>query len=44
MKAERGSSEVWLYSFFNLGSRWRLVVNATPLLRYHREKDSLPVV
>jgi hypothetical protein len=25
----RGGVDVYLYSFFNLGARWRLVVNAT---------------
>jgi hypothetical protein len=30
MKAQRGAEE-YLYSFFNLGARWRWVVNATPL-------------
>jgi hypothetical protein len=26
----RGGAEVWFYSFFNLGTRWLWVVNATP--------------
>jgi len=30
-KSQRVSSRLVLYSFFNLGARWRLVVNAKPL-------------
>ena len=29
--------EVWLYSFFSLGARWRWVVNTTPRPLYPRE-------
>jgi len=35
---------VWLYSFFNLGSRWEWVVNATLGLLYPRERDSVFIV
>jgi hypothetical protein len=34
-KAQRGV-EVWLYSFFNLGTKWGWVVNAVPLPLYPR--------
>jgi hypothetical protein len=34
----RGGVEVELYSFFNLGARWRWVVNAMPRPLYTRER------
>jgi hypothetical protein len=34
----RGRVEVWLYSFFNLGSRWCWVVSATPWPHYPGER------
>jgi len=34
----RGGVEIWLYSFFNLGARWRWVVNAMPRPLYPRER------
>jgi hypothetical protein len=37
-KAQRGSKGIQLYSFFNLGTRWRWVVNATPWPLYPRER------
>ena len=40
----RGGGEVQLYSFFNLGVRWGLVVNATPRPLYPRERDPVPIV
>jgi hypothetical protein len=40
MKAQKGI-EVQLYSFFNLGARWRWVVNATPRPLYPRETDQV---
>jgi hypothetical protein len=43
MKAQRGIA-VYLYSFFNLGARWRWVVNATPRPLYFRERDLLSIV
>ena len=33
----RGGVEVQLHSFFNLGTRWRWLVNATPWPLYRRE-------
>jgi hypothetical protein len=39
----RGEVDVLLYSFFNLGARWRLVVNATPWSLYP-PKDPVPIV
>jgi len=42
MKAQRGL-EVGLYSLFNLGSRWGLVVNAMPQPLYPRERDPIPI-
>ena len=30
VRDQKGSREVQLYSFFNLGTRWMWVVNATP--------------
>ena len=32
---------VWLYSFFNLGTIWGLVVNATPQPFYPRERPCI---
>jgi hypothetical protein len=43
MKAQRGSRGIPLL-FFNLGARWRRVVNATPRLLYPRERDPVPTV
>ena len=39
---EEGRSQ--LYSFFNLGARWRWVVNATPRLLNSRERNPVPTV
>jgi hypothetical protein len=36
----RGGVQVQLYSFFNLGARWRQVVNATPRPLYPRDRPS----
>ena len=36
--------QVWLYSFFNLGSRLGWVVNATPRPLYLRERDPARIV
>jgi hypothetical protein len=36
--------QVQLYSSFNLGTRWRWVVKATPRTLYPREKDPIPFV
>jgi len=33
-----------LYCFFNLGTRWEWVVNATPRPLYPRERDLVPIV
>jgi hypothetical protein len=43
MKAQTGE-EVKFYSFFNLGTRWGWVVNATPRQIYLRERQKLPIV
>ena len=32
------------YSFFNLGPRWRWMVNATPRPLYPQERDPVPTV
>jgi hypothetical protein len=40
----RGSVEVQLYSFFNLGARWWWVVNAMPRPVHPRERDPVPSV
>jgi len=37
---EDSEVEVWLCSFFNLSTRWRWVVNATPQLLYPLERPS----
>ena len=34
----KGGVDVHLYSFFNLGARWRWMVNATPRPFYPRER------
>jgi hypothetical protein len=34
----RGRVEIQLYTFFNLGTRWRWVVNATPQPLYPRKE------
>jgi len=36
--------EVWLYSFFNIGSRLGWVINAVPRPLYPRERDLLYIV
>jgi len=38
-----GGLEVYLYSFFNLSTRWRWVVNATPWPLYPWERDPVPI-
>jgi len=35
---------MWLYSLFNLGSRWGWLVNATPHPLYSQERDPVPTV
>ena len=40
----RRGVEVQLYTFFNLGTRWWWVVNATPRPLYPRERDAMPIV
>ena len=42
-KAQRGI-EILIYSFFNLGSRWEWVVNATFRPLYPRETDPIPIL
>jgi hypothetical protein len=37
LRRPRGGVEVWLYSFFNLGAKWRWVVSSTPRPLYPRE-------
>jgi hypothetical protein len=45
MKAQRGSrGTVLSLLFFNLGTRWGWVVNATPRPLYPRERDPVPIV
>jgi hypothetical protein len=41
MKVQR---EVCLCSFFNLGARWRWVVNVKPWPLYARVRDLVPIV
>ena len=36
--------EIYLYSFFNLGSKLGCLVNATPRQIYILERDPLPIV
>ena len=43
MKAQRGKV-VYLYSFFNLGSRLGWLVNATSQLLYPQERDPVTIV
>jgi hypothetical protein len=43
MKAHRGSRGIVLL-FFNLGARWRWVVNAMPRPLYHQERHPVPIV
>jgi hypothetical protein len=43
MKAQR-LSRVYLYSFFNLGTRWEYVVNATPRPLYPWERETVLTV
>jgi hypothetical protein len=40
----RTGLEVYLYSFFNLGTRWRRVVNTTPRLLYPLERPGTPCI
>jgi len=40
----RGGVKVKFYSFFNLGTRWKWVVNVTPQQLHPQEKDSVPTV
>ena len=37
-KAQKGGVDIYLYSFSNLGVRWKGVVNATPRPLYPRER------
>jgi hypothetical protein len=43
MKAKEGSRVIDIL-FFNFGSRWAWVVNATSRLLYLRERDPVPTV
>jgi hypothetical protein len=43
MKAHRGL-DVRVYSFFNFGTRWGSVVNATLRPLYPQERDPVPLV
>ena len=36
--------EVQLYSFFNIGARWRWLLNATPRPLYSREREPVSIV
>jgi hypothetical protein len=40
----RTGHEVYLYSFFNLGTRWGWVVNSTPRPLYPQETNPVPTV
>jgi len=40
----RGGVEVYIYSFFNLGTRWGWVVNVTPRPLYPRERETVLTV
>ena len=40
----RGQVDIYLYSSFNLGSRWGWVVNVTPRPLYPREWELVPIV
>jgi hypothetical protein len=44
VKAQRGSTGIALYCFFNLGARWEWVVSATPRPLYPRERDPVHIV
>jgi hypothetical protein len=37
IRRHRGGVEIYLYSFFNLDTKWELVINATPRALYPRE-------
>jgi len=39
MKAQKGSKEVQLCSFFNFRNKWKWVVYATPKPLYPKERD-----
>jgi len=39
-----GEAEVQFYTFFNLGTRWGWVVNATSWPLYSQERDLVPTV
>jgi len=41
---ERERVEVYFYSFFNLGTRWGGVVNASHRSLYPQESDPVPIV
>jgi hypothetical protein len=43
MKAQKGE-EIYFYSFFNLGTRYGCVVNATNRPIHPRQKDPMPIV
>ena len=43
MKARKGV-EIQLYSFFNTGTSWVWVVNATPPPLHPQERDLVPIV
>jgi hypothetical protein len=42
-KAQSGSRGIVIF-FFNLGARWRWVVNATPWPLYPQEGDPVPIL
>jgi hypothetical protein len=44
MNARESGVQIQLYSFFNLGTRWRWVVKATPLPLYPTGKRAVPIV
>ena len=43
MISPEGGAEIYLYSFFNLGARWRWVVNATPRPLHPRQRNAVPL-
>ena len=43
-EAPTGGVEVQLYSFLNIGARWKWVVNGTPRPFYPQGRDPVPIV
>jgi hypothetical protein len=43
-KGPDGGVELLLYAFFNLGARWRWVINPTPRALYPRERAPISIV